>query len=71
MIDIDSGEIITVSGEGLNAFFPSWSADGEWIFYHAQSSGNNRDIYMSRIDQSETIRLTETEEQERMFSLGQ
>lgn len=64
----DGSDVRQVSGNSTADFFAGWSTNGEWVIYHSNIGDGNRDLFMTRADGSETVRLTETEEEERMPS---
>lgn len=66
-VDIESNEVIPITDADFGSFYGGWSTNGDWVIYHAKTGTVNRDLFMVRSDGSERIRLTETEDEERMI----
>ena len=66
-VDIESNQIIPITDADFGSFYGGWSVNGDWVIYHAKTGTVNRDLFMIRTDGSERIRLTETEDEERMI----
>ncbi len=56
LIDLDSG-MVSVLDDNENSTNPCWSADGEWIIFQSDRSGND-EIWMINVDSFHTIQLT-------------
>ena len=65
---IDGSDIRQISGGDTEHFFATWSPNGQWVIYHTNVGDGNRDLFITRADGTETIRLTTTEQEERMPS---
>ncbi|MEM7801473.1 MAG: hypothetical protein AAF633_19920, partial [Chloroflexota bacterium] len=71
VINPDGSELVKITSDlEFDAFFPSWSPNGEFVLFHARVGDVNRDLYMAKVDGSGILRLTRTNGiQERQPSL--
>ena len=62
----DGSDMRRITVDDSPDYYVTWSENGEWLIYHSYISNDNRDLFMTDVNGLQTIRLTDTTEQERM-----